>query len=110
MAKTIGQQRDRQKKLIFLLVALLIATILVLYFALGLGAPSPSVSVNGGSGIGPLTSSVSQDQITSVSLDLSVLRRQEFLGLRLFGDIPIVLGELGRSNPFLPPLFGGGSQ
>lgn len=41
-------------------------------------------------------------KIAALSLDLSILREKKFIDLLRYGDLPIVVGERGRINPFEP--------
>ena len=91
---------EKQKKLIFVFIGLVIATILVLYY----GFHKPS-----GSSIPPEiripASEVSTEEIPekiSIEFDASLFNEPDYKNLKSYEEINVSNEEVGRENPFVP--------
>jgi hypothetical protein len=94
----------KQKKLLYITAAVVIATI-GLYFIYLRGIdifPSPLTSTDNTSNVGGDLTSKIIEMLKPVSLDLSLLKDKKFQSLILPGDFPIIPGEKGRPDPFAP--------
>lgn len=99
----VDPQEQRQKKLIYILMALFLATGVVLYF--GLSDDNSSVEMTpGGTAMNnqPETSAI--DSLENIDLTIPVLKSEKFQSLVSPGKLPIVVNEneKGRTNPFEP--------
>jgi len=93
---------QRQKKLVFVFIGLVIATILVLYY--GFHKPSSSsvpqevkIPSNGVS-----TSTKEIPEKISIEFDTSLFNDPDYKNLKSYKEINVSNEEVGRENPFIP--------
>lgn len=101
----ITSEQKKQKKLIFVLIAVVLVTILVLYF--GLSTPKEPVTPVPPTepGILPFTGPAGQEEISSVEAiksEFNIFSDSKFRALKSFAPKLDISGEKGRINPFLP--------
>lgn len=86
-------QERKQRRLMLVLIGLVLATLLVVYFVFW-RSPAPSVPE-------PITppSTIMPEEI---EFDEDFFNDPRFEGLELYGQWPLIIGETGRENPFLP--------
>ena len=101
---------EKQKKLIFVFIGLVIATILVLYY--GLHRPSgssiPQEIEIPGSEISTSTEGIFKEtteeipEKISIEFDASLFNEPDYKNLKSYGEINVNNEEVGRENPFIP--------
>ena len=101
----ITPEQKKQKKLIFVLIAVVLITILVLYF--GLRTPKESVPAvpEAEPGLLPLTGPAEEEEIISleaIKSRFNIFNDSKFRSLKSFAPKLDISGEKGRTNPFLP--------
>lgn len=94
-------QKQKNRKLLALLVVVVLATVAVLYF----GFSSPSEPL-------PATTGLSSEQIdqsnqifealAKITLENQIFMNKKFQSLIMNEKLPVVAGEKGRQNPFAP--------
>ncbi len=105
-SKSFETEKERQQKkliYVFLGVLLIIGAILYLGF-FNRKTPVPMETVSSLNG-GPLPEQITDNLISALralNFQDSLLSDEKFQGLVLEGEIPIVVGEKGRKNPFAP--------
>ncbi|KKS26562.1 MAG: hypothetical protein UU87_C0001G0077 [Parcubacteria group bacterium GW2011_GWA2_42_11] len=96
------EQKKQRKMLVFLGVIILGLAVILYFGYFRKTAEQP---------VGPATSSgISQGQakadlmerIKNLNTEGSIYQDKGFAELKLHGDLPLVIGERGRSNPFAP--------
>ncbi len=111
-------QEQKQKKMVYLLILVLLAIAGILYFGFFRGATAPSVSplpavlpgeqAAGTTGAGAVSLGAgNEDQaflesLKNVNLENPVFKDKKFQDLSLYGEWPISQGVKGRENPFEP--------
>lgn len=98
----VTPQQAKTKKMVYLLVAIVVAAALILYFGRG-GSSVPS------EGSAPVANLEQIDQnaklleeLNKVNFDNLVFKDKKFEALILNGQLPISVGTRGRENPFAP--------
>jgi len=90
---------QKQKKLLFVFIGLVAATILILYY--GFHKPSGSI---------PQEIKISDNETSarripskiSIEFDTSLFEESDYKNLKSYGEINISNEEVGRKNPFIP--------
>ena len=97
----INPQQQRQKKLTYLLAAVILAIAGVYFFYVKKPslAPNPIVEIISPGGE-PNEKIV--ELLKTINLDINLLKDNKFRALVLPGIFPIVPGEKGRPDPFAP--------
>lgn len=100
-------EQKRQKKLLFVLIAVVFAIILVLYF--GFSTPKQSTPIGPAiePGILPATTSVpsAEKKLPSpelIKIEFDIFNEPKFQALKPVASKLDISGEKGRTNPFLP--------
>lgn len=112
-------QEQKQKKMVYLLILVILLIAGVLYFGFFRGSTAPSVSpapavLPAGQTAGTVTGTVpvslepgSENQkflesLKAVNLEVPLFKDKKFQALSLYGEWPISQGAKGRENPFEP--------
>ena len=99
-------QQQKTKKLLTILIIVILIAMAVIYFGFGgSGSPSPAVSTNT-----TTPAEVEQidksnkllDSLSKTELDNPIFKDNKFEEMVLSDRLPIVVGEKGRDNPFIP--------
>ena len=101
----ITPEQKKQKKLLFVLIAVVLVTILVLYF--GLSTPKEPVPAvpSTEQGVLPSTGPAGEEEIISleaIKSEFNIFSDSKFRALKSFAPKLDISGEKGRTNPFLP--------
>lgn len=97
-------QQQRQKKLIYIFIGVILITAAIVYFGF-LKKPTSTNSVPGTISSSFLVEQQNDKLINALkqaTLDLPIFKDKKFQSLILFGQFPLVIGEKGRENPFAP--------
>ena len=92
---------QKQKKLLFVFIGLVAATILILYY----GFHKPSGSIPQEIKISDNETSTSTRRIPpkiSIEFDTSLFDESDYKNLKSYGEINVNNEEVGRKNPFIP--------
>ena len=85
------EEKKKQKRLVYLVIAVLLTTFLVIWFGffrkLEVGLPKPPSAAL---------------EFEKVEIDFSLLENPALRELESFEAIPQFEGDLGRKNPFVP--------
>ncbi len=98
----VSEQVRKQRKLIWVLLLLVVAIIIVYFFYIKKISLLPPAPVQNAPILNDDLSSKIVQLLKPVSLDIPLLKDKKFQMLILPGDLPIVPGEKGRTNPFEP--------
>ncbi len=97
-------QKQRNKKLAFLLVSVIILTSLIIYFGFGGQPASPPAAIKA---ITPDEQQIDENSrnlsaLNAISLNSPLFTDKKFQSLILSDQLPVAVGIKGRSDPFLP--------
>lgn len=104
-------QQQKTKKLVTILVVVVLITIVVVYFGLSGSSPSAVPSINTDMMTGQINSTEREqinqsnkllDSLSKTELNNTVFKNKKFEIMTLSDRLPVVVGEKGRSNPFIP--------
>jgi len=98
----VSAQAKKQKKMIWILLGLVLAIVAVYFMYVKKIPIIPSTPTVASPVIGDDLSSKIVEMLRSVNLNLPLLNDKDFKLLILPGNLPIVPGERGRTNPFEP--------
>jgi hypothetical protein len=100
------EQRKRQRVLLFVALAIILAGSLILYFGFlkpeikppGTIAPEVKPKADGEK----RATLITERRLEKIKLDIEFLTKELLPALKIHGDLPIKKGETGRDNPYLP--------
>jgi hypothetical protein len=97
------KERVKQRSLLIIALAVLIAALIVLYFGFGRNAIKvPQVGVSGAKPAEQKTNIVLEEKLKKITFDFSFLTQTILPFLKTHGEFPIEKGTTGRTNPFSP--------
>jgi len=98
-------QQQKTKKLVNLLVVVILITLAIVYFGFGGSGNQPSTDLSGQT---PASlAEINQcnellDALSSVELNNPIFKDKKFEAMVLSDRLPVVVGDKGRDNPFIP--------
>lgn len=100
------EQRKRQKTLLIVMLAIVLITVIVLYFGFWSKTPVPSGQFGPGEAgtVVPGISIATEEKLKKINLDFDFLNEEIIPFLKIHGEIPVSIqeDEIGRTNPFIP--------
>ena len=104
-------QEEKQRKLMFILIGVVLAALIVLYFSF-MRPSQPEIIEEPGMIEEPAISSLPspvvmggiliEDITKKINFDIDFLEESYFQALKIYGEWPLSIEEKGRPNPFLP--------
>lgn len=100
-------EQKKQKKMVGLLIVVVMAIAAVVYFGYfkDTEAPSPAAGASSVGAIGATNRSsaiLMEEAAKNFKNRNFIYQDKRFIELKMHGDLPVVVGEKGRENPFIP--------
>ncbi|MAF20836.1 MAG: hypothetical protein CMI55_04110 [Parcubacteria group bacterium] len=102
----LSPQEQKQRKLFFILIGVILATLIVVYFSFFRATPSSpvieSIADSEMDETQEVTNVGTQEIIEKINFDAGFFNDPQFQVLRVYGEWPLETEIKGRANPFLP--------
>jgi len=99
---TFFPQEKKQRKLVFVFVAVILAVLLILYFGFLRSSELEITGELGTAGQAIDGKIFLEDIIEKINFDINFLEESRFQDLKIYGEWPLQIEKQGRNNPFMP--------